>query len=345
MANNSSVRVKSLICSLFSERMYYFALTTSLSLDLQAQKLGFSGKTIGPPPPKEEFRNFSEEQLRAGQGLINRQCGTNEFCSQKGMRGMGAVRLGADIRCDITSAESKSMINRQMGTNEFASQKQYVIGGRRHGADYRQDKEMTADGMGILSSQTGWNQGASQKGMRQMGGIRLGADMRMDAEMQNCDIISPQMGSFKGANQSGMRIGSVRHGGDLKTEQMVDMSTMPMHICYPEGANQSGMALGSLRHGPDFKDKVEEQTDAGKAYISPQMSSFQGANQSGMSAGVRHAGDLKPGADIVLESHSVISGQMSSFKGASQKGMGWGVRHGADLKIEGTKNWGEMRQA
>ncbi len=311
---------------------------------LQCQKNGFSGKAIGAKPPEENFRNFSEEQLRAGSGLINRQCGTNEFASQKGMRGMGAVRLGADIRADDATAEGKAIMNRQMGTNEFASQKRYVIGGRRHGADYRQDKEMNQDGMGILNAQTGYNLGASQKGMRQMGGIRLGADMRMDAEMQNCDIISPQMGSFKGANQSGMRIGSVRHGGDLKTEQMVDMSTMPMHVCYPEGANQSGMSLGALRHGPDYKDKIEDQNEAGRQYISPQMGSFQGANQSGMGPGVRHAGDLKPGAEITQEGHSIIGGQMGSYKGASQAGMGFGVRHGADLKIEGTKNWSERGQ-
>ena len=168
--------------------------------------------------------------------------------------------------------------------------------------------------------------------------------MRMDAEMQNCDIISPQMGSFKGANQAGMRIGSVRHGGDLKTEQMVDVSTMPMHVCYPDGANQAGMSLGALRHGPDFKDKVEELNEAGKLYISPQYGSFQGANQSGMGPGVRHAADLKPDAEITPDGHRVISGQMGSFKGASQSGMGWGVRHGADLKVEQTKNWGERAQ-
>ena len=304
----------------------------------QAQKLGFSGATIGPKPPEENFRQFSDEQLRAGAGLINVQCGTNQYASQKNMRAMGAVRLGADIRCDITTAESKSIINRQVGTNEYASQKGYVIGGIRHGADYRQDKEMNADGFGLLCPQTGWNQGATQKNMRAMGGLRHGADMRMDGEMQNCDIISPQMGSFKGANQAGMRIGSVRHGGDLKTEQMVDVSTMPMHVCYPDGANQTGMSIGALRHGADYKDRVEELVDAGKLYISPQMGSFMGANQSGMGPGVRHGADLKPDAEITAEGHRLIGGQMGSFKGASQAGMGFGVRHGADLKVEATKN-------
>ncbi len=83
--------------------------------------------------------------------------------------------------------------------------------------------------------------------------------------------------------------------------------------------------------------------DAGKAYISPQMGSFPGANQSGMGPGVRHAGDLKPGAEITPEGHRYISGQMGAFKGDSQAGMGSGVRHGADLKIEQVRNMAEVK--
>lgn len=37
-------------------------------------------------------RNFSEEQLRAGQNVIGLQMGTNKGASQKGMTAPGAVR-------------------------------------------------------------------------------------------------------------------------------------------------------------------------------------------------------------------------------------------------------------
>ena len=77
-----------------------------------------------------------------------------------------------------------------------------------------------------------------------IGAIRLGADMRSDAEMLACEVISPQMGSFKGANQSGMQLGAVRHGGDLHVDPMVDVASMPLHQCWPDDG-QSGMRLVS----------------------------------------------------------------------------------------------------
>ncbi len=75
------------------------------------------------------------------------------------MTAMGAVRHVSDIRADDASAEGKALNSRQLGTNEFASQKGMHMGAIRHGADYRQDKEMLPEGHGVLSPQRGWNGG------------------------------------------------------------------------------------------------------------------------------------------------------------------------------------------
>jgi len=46
-------------------------------LSVQCQRNGFSGPTIGPKPTEKNVREFSDEQLKAGQGIIGLQAGTN----------------------------------------------------------------------------------------------------------------------------------------------------------------------------------------------------------------------------------------------------------------------------
>lgn len=49
------------------------------------------GPWLGPKPAEENKRNFTEEQLRAGEGLIGLQAGTNKGATQAGQN-FGATR-------------------------------------------------------------------------------------------------------------------------------------------------------------------------------------------------------------------------------------------------------------
>ena len=51
---------------------------------LQAQSKGFSGPTLGPKIASENKREFTEEQLKAGEGVIGLQMGSNKGASQAG---------------------------------------------------------------------------------------------------------------------------------------------------------------------------------------------------------------------------------------------------------------------
>uniref|UniRef100_A0A8D9ADW0 Transgelin n=1 Tax=Cacopsylla melanoneura TaxID=428564 RepID=A0A8D9ADW0_9HEMI len=44
----------------------------------------FRGPYLGPKPSEENKRFFTEDQLRAGEGMIGLQAGTNKLASQKG---------------------------------------------------------------------------------------------------------------------------------------------------------------------------------------------------------------------------------------------------------------------
>ncbi|XP_003737990.1 muscle-specific protein 20 [Galendromus occidentalis] len=44
----------------------------------------FQGPYIGPKPSEENKRDFTDEQLRAGEGVINLQMGTNKGANQSG---------------------------------------------------------------------------------------------------------------------------------------------------------------------------------------------------------------------------------------------------------------------
>jgi len=107
-------------------------------LHVQCQRNGFNGPTIGPKPTEKNVREFSEEQLRAGQNIIGLQAGTNKCATQSGMS-IGGVRHVADIRADDMSKEASTMIGLQAGSNKGASQRGMSMGGVRHVADIRAD--------------------------------------------------------------------------------------------------------------------------------------------------------------------------------------------------------------
>ena len=63
-----------------------------LALGRKAGANGFEGPTIGPKESTEQKREFSEEQLQAGKGVIGLQMGTNKGASQAGATPYGLGR-------------------------------------------------------------------------------------------------------------------------------------------------------------------------------------------------------------------------------------------------------------
>jgi len=55
-----------------------------LALGRKAQAIGYDGPELGPTEATENKREFSEETLRAGQGIIGLQAGSNKGASQAG---------------------------------------------------------------------------------------------------------------------------------------------------------------------------------------------------------------------------------------------------------------------
>lgn len=54
------------------------------ALGRKAQKVGYDGPRLGPEEAAENKREFTEEQLRAGEGVIGLQAGSNKGASQAG---------------------------------------------------------------------------------------------------------------------------------------------------------------------------------------------------------------------------------------------------------------------
>jgi len=63
-----------------------------------AKKKGFAGPAIGVKVASQNKRNFSDEKLREGQGIIGLQMGTNKCASQEGMNPYGQSRQIYDAR-------------------------------------------------------------------------------------------------------------------------------------------------------------------------------------------------------------------------------------------------------
>lgn len=239
---------------LYEARNMAQVLATLLQLGTECQRNGFQGPVCGPRPTYANKRQFSEDQLRAGEGIIGLQAGTNKLASQKGMS-FGAQRHIADIRCDDMTPEGAAVISLQMGTNKFASQKGMSFSNQRHIADIRCD-DLSQEGKTVINLQMGTNQFASQKGMR-MGATRHIADIRCDdMSKEGQSIINLQYGTNKLASQKGMRMGGQRHIADIKcdTVSQSGASVIGLQMGLPQSqvASQSGMSFGAQRHINDM---------------------------------------------------------------------------------------------
>ena len=60
-------------------------LTCFFLFIFQAQKNGYTGRTIGPKEAAHNPRNFSEDVLNKGNAVIGQQYGYTHGASQKGM--------------------------------------------------------------------------------------------------------------------------------------------------------------------------------------------------------------------------------------------------------------------
>jgi len=307
---------------LFEGRNIPQVLNCIITLGTECQRNGFGGPVIGPKPVEKNVREFTDDQLKAGQSIIGLQAGTNKCASQSGMS-MGGVRHVADIRADDFDKSGQGVIGLQAGSNKGASQSGMSIGGVRHVADIRAD-DMDKSGQGVIGLQMGSNKGASQSGMS-MGGVRHVSDIHVDdMDKTGQGVIGLQMGSNKGASQSGMSMGGVRHVADIRADDMdkSGQGVIGLQMGSNKGASQSGMSMGGVRHVSDIKC----DGPADSSTIGLQMGSNKGASQSGMSmGGVRHCGDINAG-QMDQSSQGVINLQYGSTQGANQQGMSMGGR-------------------
>lgn len=73
-----------------------------IALGRKAQVIGYDGPVLGPSEAKENKREFTEEQLKAGEGTIGLQMGSNKFASQAG-QSFGKTRSIIDFATDYDS--------------------------------------------------------------------------------------------------------------------------------------------------------------------------------------------------------------------------------------------------
>ncbi|RTG86721.1 uncharacterized protein DC041_0013015 [Schistosoma bovis] len=214
------------------------------------QRNNFNGPVCGPKPTYENKREFTEEQLRASEGIIGLQAGTNKCASQAGMS-HGGPRHITDIKVDAASKEGQGVIGLQMGSNKGATQAGMSHGGPRHITDIKVDAA-SKEGQGVIGLQMGSNKGATQAGMSH-GGQRHIADIKVgDMSKEGQGIIGLQMGSNKGASQAGMSHGGQRHIADIKVGDMSKegqgVISLQMGAGKDQVASQSGMSFGAQRH-------------------------------------------------------------------------------------------------
>lgn len=235
---------------LYEARNMAQVLNTLLQLGTECQRNNFSGETCGPKPTYENKREFTEEQLRASEGIIGLQAGTNKLASQAGMS-HGGPRHITDIKVDQASKEGSAVIGLQMGSNKGATQAGMSHGGPRHITDIKVD-QASKEGQSVIGLQMGSNKGATQAGMSH-GGPRHITDIKVDAaSKEGQGVIGLQMGSNKGASQSGMNYGAQRHIADIKVGEMSKDGAgtigLQMGPAKDQVASQSGMSFGAQRH-------------------------------------------------------------------------------------------------
>jgi hypothetical protein len=189
-----------------------------------------------------DLEPLPEEKIRASDGIVRLQAGTNKYDSQKGMTGFGTARRETTKMLDTKHPEydherpDQSEIPLQMGTNKFASQKNMMSFGtnRRETTkmidtshpDYNHEASIDAS---TIPYQMGSNQYASQKNMTCFGQGRWEVlDPSISWQNRKSQgMVRLQSGTNRFASQAGMTgFGTVRNttyeaeAGELPYEDM-----------------------------------------------------------------------------------------------------------------------------
>ncbi|GMT00572.1 hypothetical protein PENTCL1PPCAC_22746 [Pristionchus entomophagus] len=222
-----------------------------------------------------DLEPLPEEKIRASEGIVRLQAGTNKYDSQKGMTGFGTARRETTKMLDTKHPEydhekpDQSEIPLQSGTNKFASQKGMTGFGtnRREttkmidSAHPEYNAESSIDST-TIPSQMGSNQYASQKGQTCFGQGRWEVlDPSISWQNRKSQgMVRLQSGTNRFASQAGMtHFGTVRNttyeaeSGELPYEDMKKSETIiPSQAGWNKGDSQKGMSFGSIR---DVKGK------------------------------------------------------------------------------------------
>jgi len=148
-------------------------------------------------------------------------------------------------------------------------------------------------------------------------------------------IIGLQMGTNKLASQKGMAMATVRHGADIRCDDLRQESSgeLSLQAGTNRFASQRGMSFGSVRHGADIR--ADDAQKEGQGELSLQAGTNKFASQKGLVMGsVRHGADIRAD-DSLQEGQGELSLQAGTNRFATQKGMRIGsVRHGSDIRAD-----------
>jgi hypothetical protein len=151
------------------------------------------------------------EKVKATDGIIPLQMGTNKLASQAGMTGFGMPRIvNVDTKKNPEQArDSQGFIHLQMGTNKFANQAGMTgFGMPRLQRSLFKDESGRApiphDETHISNQTTGWKDGANQGGSGGFSKRRLETNPSMkEQDRKSQGLIPYQMGINWGASQTG----------------------------------------------------------------------------------------------------------------------------------------------
>jgi hypothetical protein len=151
-----------------------------------------------------------EEKMRATDGIVPLQSGTNKLASQRGMTGFGMPRLLFNAKVNPEQNRiSQGFVHLQMGTNAYADQSnQGVDIGKPRGnitkATDTARPPIPHDETHLSQQTTGWKDGASQAGTRGFSKFRLQAEpLNSHQDRKSQGMIPYQMGINWAESQQG----------------------------------------------------------------------------------------------------------------------------------------------
>jgi len=198
------------------------------------------------------------EKVKASDGIIPLQMGTNKLASQRGMTGFGMPRIvNVDTKKNPDQTrDSQGFIHLQMGTNKFANQTGMTGFGMPRNATTKTKDDarppIPYDDSLISKQTTGWKEGASQAGSRGFSSRRPETSPAMEHQDRKSQGLIPyQMGINWGDSQQGKtafgcpRQAFTQYTDDKRPElpdELARMPYMPFWSGCEDFPGQSGMA-------------------------------------------------------------------------------------------------------